>query len=149
MENKDEFNSMLSLGYSMLMNEIYGAAEGKGLNVYAGFLHSDKENHPTLASDLMEEWRSVIVDSLVMSLVNGNEVKKDGFTREDNGVFLNKDTFKVFIKKYENKMRTETSYLNIDAGKINYRHALWVQTASLAKAIDEQDYTIYTPIRIR
>lgn len=39
----------------MLMNEIYGAVEGKGLNVYAGFLHQDRERHPTVASDMMEE----------------------------------------------------------------------------------------------
>lgn len=146
---RDEFNSMLSLGYSMLMNELYGAAEGKGLNVYAGFLHRDRENHPTLASDLMEEWRSVIVDSMVLSLINGYEVKKSGFRIEDGGVFLNDETFKIFVRKYENKMRTETSYLSFSEGRVSFRRALWLQTASLAKAIDTQDYTIYTPIRIR
>jgi CRISPR-associated protein Cas1 len=144
---KDEFNSMLSLGYSMLMNELYGAVEGKGLNVYAGFLHQDRENHPTLASDLMEEWRSVIVDSVVLSLINGYEVKKRGFSRENGGVFLDNETFKIFIKKYENKMRTEMNYL--EEGRMSFRRALWVQTASLAKAIDEQDAAIYKPIRIR
>lgn len=146
---KDEFNSMLSLGYSILMNEIYGAAEGKGLNVYAGFLHQDRENHPTLASDLMEEWRSVIVDSVVMSLVNGYEVKKNGFIKEENGVFLDNETFKIFIKKYENKLRTQMSYLEYDGGKMSFRRALWQQTAMLAKAIDYEDYTIYKPIQIR
>lgn len=146
---KDEFNSMLSLGYSLLMNELYGAAEGKGLNVYAGFIHQDRENHPTLASDLMEEWRSVIVDSVVLSLVNGYEVKTSGFTKEENGVFLNDDTFKLFIKKYENKLRTQTSYLEHNGGKMSFRRALWQQTASLAKAIDEENYELYNPIRIR
>lgn len=146
---KDEFNSMLSLGYSILMNELYGAAEGKGLNVYAGFIHQDRENHPTLASDLMEEWRSVIVDSVVLSLVNGYEVKKSGFTKEENGVFLDSETFKIFIKKYENKLRTQTSYLEYDGGKMSFRRALWQQTASLAKAIDEENYEIYNPIHIR
>ena len=63
---KDAFNSMLSLGYSMLMNEIYGKLENRGLNPYFGFMHQDREKHPTLASDLMEEWRSVIVDAVVM-----------------------------------------------------------------------------------
>lgn len=73
---KDEFNSMISLGYSVLMNEIYGKIEAKGLNPYFGFMHRDKERHPTLASDLMEEWRAVIVDSTVMSMVNGHEIQK-------------------------------------------------------------------------
>lgn len=146
---KDEFNSMISLGYALIMNEIYGAIEGKGLNVYAGFLHQDRERHPTVASDLMEEWRSVIVDSMVMSLINGREVLKDGFIRRDNGVFLKDETFKVFIKKYESKMRTDMSYLNHDSGRMSFRKALWIQASKLAKAIDEEDYTIYEPICIK
>ena len=59
---KDEFNSMISLGYSLLMNEVYCKIEMKGLNPYFGFIHRDAEKHPTLTSDLMEEWRAVIVD---------------------------------------------------------------------------------------
>ncbi len=146
---KDAFNSMLSLGYSMLMNELYGAAEGKGLNVYAGFLHRDRERHPTLASELMEEWRSVIIDSLVMSLVNGREVDREDFTVTDNGVFLGDKVFKIFLKKYETKMRTETRYLPEHKGGVSYRRALWLQTSALAKAVDNEDETLYMPIYIR
>lgn len=58
---RDEFNSMLSLGYSILMNEIYSKLENKGLNPYFGFVHSDRENHPTLVSDMIEEWRAPII----------------------------------------------------------------------------------------
>ena len=145
----DPFNSMLSLGYSMLMNEVYGAIEGKGLNAYAGFLHRDRERHPTLASDLMEEWRSVIVDSMVMSLVNGREVSEKDFIVTANGVFLNDKTFKTFIKKYETKMRTETKYLPEHKNGVSYRRALWLQTSALAKAIDKADTGLYDPIYIR
>ena len=62
---KDEFNSLISYGYTILFNEIYGKIEKHGLNPYFGFLHRDDENHPTLCSDLLEEWRPVIIDSLV------------------------------------------------------------------------------------
>ncbi len=68
---RDEFNSLISLGYSILMNEIYNILEVHGLNPYFGFLHKDDEHHPTLCSDLMEEWRPVIVDTIAMSLING------------------------------------------------------------------------------
>lgn len=146
---KDEFNSMISLGYAMLMNEIYGAVEGKGLNVYAGFLHQDRERHPTVASDMMEEWRSVLIDSMVMSLINGYEVEKSGFRREENGVFLDDKTFKIFLKKYETKLRTSTGYLNYGDEKVSFRKALWLQASKLAKAIDEEDCTLYEPIYIR
>lgn len=58
------------------MNEIYGKIEEKGLNLYFGFIHRDAEKHPTLASDLMEEWRAVLVDATVMGIINGNEISK-------------------------------------------------------------------------
>lgn len=89
---RDRFNSMLSLGYALVMNDVYGAIEGRGLNPYFGFIHQDKEKHPTLASDLMEEWRAVIVDSVVMSLINGHEIaaKNFYFDEETKGVFFDK-----------------------------------------------------------
>ena len=89
---RDEFNSMISLGYSILMNELYGKIEAKGLNPYFGFMHRDKENHPTLASDMMEEWRAVIVDSTVMSMINGHEIQKEDFVTDldQPGCFLDR-----------------------------------------------------------
>lgn len=74
---RDEFNSMISLGYSILMNEVYCKIEMKGLNPYFGFIHRDAEKHPTLASDMMEEWRAVIVDATAMSMINGHEIQKN------------------------------------------------------------------------
>lgn len=65
----DPFNSMISLGYSIIMNELYGKIEGKGLNPYFGIMHKDREKHPTLASDLMEEWRAVLIDSTVLKVI--------------------------------------------------------------------------------
>ena len=91
----DEFNSMIGLGYSVLMNEIYGKIEEKGLNPYFGFMHRDAEKHPTLASDLMEEWRAVIVDATVMSIINGNEITKEEFIHnvDEPGCYLNRKGF--------------------------------------------------------
>ena len=71
---KDPFNAMLSLGYTLLLYEIMAKIEKIGLNAYCGVLHYDRDGSPALAEDLMEEWRAVIVDSLVMSMIQGNEV---------------------------------------------------------------------------
>lgn len=61
MPPKDPFNSMLSLGYTLLMYEIYGEIENKGLSPYAGFLHKDRERHPTLASEFIEKEGVIII----------------------------------------------------------------------------------------
>ena len=150
MPPKDPFNSMISLGYTLLMHEIYGLIEGHGLNAYAGFLHSDREKHPTLASDLMEEWRAVIVDSVVLSLIQGHEVNIDGFQADydTGGIFLMDETFQTFIRKYENKMRAESKYLS-DTVRQTYRALLNNQVQSLGRAVDERDASLYTAIRIR
>ena len=76
---RDPFNSVISLGYSIILNELYGKIEGKGLNPYFGVMHSDREKHPTLASDLMEEWRAVLIDSVALSMLNGHELQREDF----------------------------------------------------------------------
>lgn len=149
MPPKDPFNSMISLGYTLLMHEIYGEIENKGLCAYCGFLHKDHERHPTLASDLMEEWRAVTVDSVVMSLIQGNEISMDCFVtdEESGGVFLTPAGMKIFIKKYENKLRSANSYL--DNQNMSIRRGLWHQVNALTKAIENEDPDLYKPLIIR
>lgn len=146
---KDAFNSMLSLGYTILMNEIYSAVESKGLNPYFGFLHQDNINHPTLVSDLIEEWRAVIVDSTVMSLINGNEISIDNFFDEDGGVFFNKDGLKIFLNKLEGKLETPNKYLTYINYPITFRRAIAMQVQQLCHSIEKNNINIYTPLEIR
>ena len=148
---KDEFNSLLSLGYTILMNEMYSKIENKGLNPYFGFIHSDRERHPTLVSDMIEEWRAVIVDSLVMSMINGHEIMVDDFYCDNNnpGYFLNKNGMKKFLLKFERKLCTEMKYLEYINYAVDFRHAIDLQISQLVKAVEEEDYNIYTPIYLR
>ena len=147
----DEFNSLISFGYSILMNEIYCEIENHGLNPYFGFMHRDSENHPTLASDMMEEWRAVIVDSLAMSLINGHEVSKEDFSInvDEPGCFLTKQCLKKFIQKLNDKLSVKTKYIeNIDY-PVDFRKAISMQISNLTYAIKEQDASMYNPIMIR
>lgn len=147
----DEFNSMIGLGYSVLMNEIYGKIEEKGLNPYFGFIHRDAEKHPTLASDLMEEWRAVIVDATVMSIINGNEITKEEFTHnvDEPGCYLNRKGVGILIKKLEKKFQTDVKYLNYIDYSVDFRHAMLLQVNQLVKAMESEDASLYYPIQIR
>lgn len=144
---KDPFNSLLSFGYSLLHNEMYGIIASKGLSPYLGFIHEDKENHPALVSDMIEEWRAVIVDSMVMSLINGNEFQMSDFDCSE-GYYLCDNARKKFIKKYNEKMETITSYVS-DSAHMTYRKAMNYQIQSLAKVIDNNDDQYYRPLLIR
>lgn len=147
----DPFNSLISLGYSIILNEIYGKLEGKGLNPYFGFMHKDREKHPTLASDLMEEWRAVLIDATALSLLNGHELNKDHFYTniDEPGIFLDKDGFKTFIQKLENKFRTKSRYLSYIDYSVSFRRAIDLQINQLVKAIENETADEYSPIIIR
>ena len=79
---KDPVNALLSLGYMLLMARIWGFVETAGLDPYLGFLHSPDYGKPSLVLDLMEEWRPVIVDSLVVRLLGWGTVRGMDFTNE-------------------------------------------------------------------
>lgn len=149
---KDKFNCLLSLGYTLLLYEIYTAIVNKGLNPYCSFLHKIRNGHPALASDLIEEWRPTIVDSLVMNLVQTRIITSDHFLPQDEttgGVFLTKEGLKIFIKKFEDRLKQHNSYLTYVDYPLTFRESLQFQVGSLVKAIEENDSTIYRAILIR
>lgn len=148
---RDEFNSMISLGYSVIMNELYGKIETKGLNPYFGFMHRDKEQHPTLASDMMEEWRAVIVDSTVMSMINGHEIHKEDFTINIDmpGCYLTRNGIRIYLSKLEKKLQTDVRYLDYVDYAVSFRRGISLQLDLLVKAIEHGDASIYRPIEIR
>lgn len=148
---RDPFNSLLSFGYSLLINELYGRIELKYLNPFWGFIHQDHEKHASLASDLIEEWRAVIVDSLVISCLNGHEIKAEDFTAgdTDSGIYLTREGIKKFVAKFETKMNTKSKYLDYADYSLSFRKAIDLQVGRMAKAIDTGDPYYYHPIIIR
>lgn len=123
------------------MNEFYGKIEGKGLNPYFGVMHSDHEKHPTLASDLMEEWRAVLIDSVAFSMLNGHELLVGDFYNgvQQPGVFLETNAFKKYIQKLEMKFRTENRYLSYVDYSVSFRRAMDLQINQFVKAIEMED----------
>ncbi|MHB8626478.1 MAG: CRISPR-associated endonuclease Cas1 [Aggregatilineales bacterium] len=74
----DPVNSLLNYGYGILYGQIEQAIVLAGLDPFAGFIHTDRPGKPSLVLDLIEEFRQVAVDRLVVGLVNRNfEVKQD------------------------------------------------------------------------
>ncbi len=148
---KDEFNSLISFGYSVLMNILYSGIESKGLNPYFGLMHQDREKHPTLASDLMEEWRAVLVDSTALSLINGHELLKEHFYNDyDTGACLiKKEGMNIFLNKLEKKLQTKNKYLSNVEYDVTFRQAIILQIESLIQAMTERNALLYKPVEIR
>lgn len=148
---KDPFNSLLSFGYTLLYYEIFTLIITKGLNPYAGFLHSDKHKHATLCSDLMEEWRPVLVDSLVIALLNNNKIKEKDFDyiEETGAVYLNKNASKKFICHFEKRLKQKVSYIKEVPYKMSFRKIIEYQIMLLVKAMENNNPKLYKSILIR
>ena len=101
-----------------------------------------------MASDLLEEWRAVIIDSMVMSLVQHHEVKTEHFqeNKDTAGVYLTREGRKIFLHAYEKKMRAVNQYMQ---GKFSYRHCLERQAADFSQTIMAEDISLYEPVFLR
>jgi CRISPR-associated protein Cas1 len=101
---RDPFNSLLSFGYTLLIYEIYTAITLKGLHPYRSFLHSPRRGHPALASDLMEEWRSMFADALALHCLSHKIVTEEDFVKipesQGGGVYLTQEANKKFISQF-------------------------------------------------
>ena len=86
---------MLSMGYSILFNEILSNIIAIGLHPYIGFFHQLAKGHPALVSDLIEEWRAVIVDALVISLIKRGSITENMFTLNKKGCYFSVNTPKT------------------------------------------------------
>lgn len=93
----DNVNCLLSFLYTLLAHECRSACETVGLDPYAGFMHKDRPGRPSLALDLMEEFRSILADRLVISLINRKQLNKDNFEEMPNGEVRLDDTGRKII----------------------------------------------------
>ena len=111
----DEVNALLSFTYTLLAHDVRSALETVGLDPSVGFLHRDRPGRPGLALDLMEEFRPVIADRLVLSLINRRQIGKSGFKRAENGaVVMSDDTRKTLLTEYQTRKQTEVHHPYIE-----------------------------------
>ena len=96
----DPVNALLSLGYTFLFNEVMGAVSMIGFDPYLGSLHAVEYGRPSLPLDLMEEWRPVIVDSLVLSLFNLKILTQEDFiVSKESDEILEEGASNNFVQK--------------------------------------------------
>lgn len=123
----DPINAMLSYGYTLLFNNVLSLLLAEGLNPYLGNLHRSERKEPHLAFDLMEEFRSTIVDTLVLVLANKAVIKPDEFTHAANGgVYLTDSSRRQFLRYFEQRMSTQITHPDVQ-DSVTYRRAMQLQ----------------------
>lgn len=104
----DTVNCLLSFIYTIVMHDVRSALETVGLDPAVGFLHRDRPGRPSLALDLMEEFRPFLADRLVLSLINLGQVKGKDFEVKENGaVLMDDETRKTVLTAYQIRKQDE------------------------------------------
>lgn len=107
----DPVNALLSFTYALLVHDCVAALTAAGLDPDVGYLHVDRPGRPSLALDLVEEFRPLVADRLVLTLLNRRQITPSQFIRRDGGgVEMNSDARKTLLQAYVARKREELTH---------------------------------------
>lgn len=146
---KDATNALLSFVYTLLTQAVFTACELSGLDPYCGFLHAEVYGRPALALDLVEEFRPIVADSVILHLINRRVVSpKDFEDSPEDGPRLTRPALRRVLKAFEHRLET-TIVHPIAERPLSYRKVLEVQARQIRKAIEANEPTSYRPFLTR
>ena len=145
---RDPVNALLSFAYTLLSTEMTGALAAQGLDPHVGVLHDLDYGRPSLALDLLEEFRQPVADRLAVSLVNRNVLSRTHFDdRGESGVLLNDIGRSRFLEFYHKALETEFQIAGPKGERSCFREIFRRQARLLRKTIE--DGTDYIPFSAR
>ena len=146
--SKDPVNSLLSYGYTLLFYNIYSIARARGLNPHVGYLHPIRSGHPALVSDIIEEFRAITVDSVVLALLLNRRLSPVGFSKDSTGrCIIGQKARDLFLRAFENKMNSAITHPSTGL-KLDYRRCIEHQVNLLARVIRGVEER-YVPMVVR
>ncbi len=144
---KDPINAMLSFGYALLLRDFNAALHGVGLDPLFGFYHSVVPGRPALVLDMMEAFRPLIVDSLVIRLINTGEMKPDAFVRAEGFCQMKPVARRAWIEAYERRVDELITHPRFGY-RLSYRRVFHLEARLLARAL-EGELPDYQPLTTR
>jgi CRISPR-associated protein Cas1 len=144
---RDPVNALLSFAYALLAKDCFAALCTVGFDPYKGFYHQGRHGRPSLALDLMEEFRAIIADSVVLTLINNRILTPDDFLVWRDACHLNENGRKQFFTAYEQRKATVVSH-PVYGYKMSYSRMLEVQARMLAAYV-RGDIPTYAGFTVR
>lgn len=138
----DRVNALLSFAYAVVERECANALRSVGLDPFVGFMHTDRPGRESMALDIMEEFRSILCDRFVLTLINTKTVRKDSFMKGDDGaVLLNDKGRKIFFNNWQNRKRELITHPFLKE-KMEWGLVPYIQALLLARTIrgDIEEY---------
>lgn len=157
---KDPVNALLSFVYTLLTNEVLTAIKTVGLDPYLGALHVIDYGRPSLACDLVEEWRSFLGDRLILGLINKGSIRAKDFVLKDTSytdfvdekdlrnkrpVEMKPDLCRTFLQAYEKWMQQRHEDKN-SGQNLTYRERILQQVRKFEAALGNRQES-YTPFQ--
>jgi len=147
----DPVNVLLSFGYTILQQNVLGAVLTAGLDPYVGFLHQMAYNRPSLALDLMEPFRPLIVDSVVLRCINNEIVRLVDFTTNDDPtrpIMLGDEGKRRYIRELEYRL-TQPFKHPATGEQVTYRRLFLLEAYALARVLTDEDANaMFQPFRV-
>ncbi len=131
---RDPVNALLSYGYALLAKELTVTALAVGFDPFLGFYHQPRYGRPSLALDLMEEFRPLIADSVALNVINNGILTPADFIRRGPACMLTPEGRKKYLRAYEARLDALITH-PIFGYRISYRRVLEVQTRLLGRAL--------------
>ena len=140
----DNVNALLSFTYSMATSMCTSALESVGLDPYVGFMHTDRPGRRSLALDLVEEFRSVLCDRFVLTIINKRLINREAFIkREDGAVILTEDGRREFLSIWQKRKYEELKHPFLEE-KVEWGMLPYIQAMLLSRYI-RGDLDCYPP----
>ena len=134
---RDPINALLSFGYAMLAKECTIALAAEGFDPYWGFFHQPRHGRPGLALDLMEEFRTPVVDSAVITAINTGMVRQHEFEIAKAGCAMKPAARKGFIRAYEGRLDQLVTHPIFDY-RCSWRSVICLQAKLLARWVRQE-----------
>lgn len=145
----DPVNALLSFGYALLRHDVQSAINIVGFDPYLGYLHTERYGRPSLALDLMEEFRPLVVDAMVLAALNKRSLTPDDFASEplSQAVSLSEEGRRTFLRLYEQKKQSKFKHPVLQR-QVTYQEAFEVQARLMAKYL-MQETEQYPPLVLK
>ncbi|WP_374763458.1 CRISPR-associated endonuclease Cas4g/Cas1g [Yunchengibacter salinarum] len=142
----DPMNALLSFAYALLTRTWHTTLSAVGFDPYRGFYHRPRHGRPALALDMMEPFRPILSDSVVIQAINNGEIQPDGFTIRGTGCTMKPATKKALIAAYERRLSQETTH-PVFGYRLSMRRLIEVQARLLGRYLDGElsQYPHYLP----
>ena len=144
----DRINAILSFVYTLLAHDAASALESVGLDPQVGFLHAERPGRPSLALDLIEEFRAFMGDRLALSLINLRQLQANDFKATESGaVTMSDDARKTLLAAYQKRKQEEIMHPFLEE-KVSIGLLMHVQALLLARHL-RGDLDAYPPFVVK